>query len=108
LKSPGIVESENFSLRIRHSFCVLGEYAESILSGKYLSVYGEYGTQNRLRIYGKYFYVFGEYAERIYAYMENSPDTPRDITVYISVDNNTNFKFLRFFLKFLSTLYGID
>jgi len=74
---------------------------------KYLTVYGEYdtGTQNRLRIHGKYLNVFGEYAERIYAYMENSPNTQRDINVDISVDNNTNFKFLRFFL---STLYGLS
>ncbi len=95
LKSPGIVESLNCSLRILHSFCVLGEYAKSIqapmenarkiskriwrICGKYLSVYGEYGklgfvcgTQNQLRIRGKDLNVFGEYAERIYAYMEKT------------------------------------
>ncbi len=30
LKSPGIVESENFILRILHSYCVDGEYVERI------------------------------------------------------------------------------
>jgi hypothetical protein len=29
---PGIVESENFSLHILHSFYIFGEYAESILA----------------------------------------------------------------------------
>jgi hypothetical protein len=59
LKSPGIVDGEKFSLRILHSFCVTGEYAESIevtqetaqkvsnrswrKRGKYLSVYEEHG-----------------------------------------------------------------
>jgi hypothetical protein len=82
LKSPGIVESENFFLRILHSFCVLGECAESILSGKYFSVYGEYGTQNRLRIHGKYFNIFGEYGERIFAYMEMQRDPWRILHIY--------------------------
>jgi hypothetical protein len=54
---------------------------------KYLSVHGEYGefrvvcgTLNRLRIRGKNLCVHGE-------------DAKSHKTVYISVNNNTNFKF---------------
>jgi hypothetical protein len=77
---------EYFSLRSLHSFCVPGEYAESILvptenarkvfkrlrrmRGKYLSGYLRY--KNRLRMRGKYLNVFGECAERIYASMEKT------------------------------------
>ncbi len=57
-----------------------------------LSVYGQYNTQNRLRIRRKNLCVHGE-------------DSKRHKTVYISINNNT------FFFQILSiytTVYGID
>jgi hypothetical protein len=57
------------------------------IRGKYLSVHGEYGefrvlcgTENCLRIRGKDLCVHGE-------------DVKSHKTVYISVNNNTNFTF---------------
>jgi hypothetical protein len=77
LKFPGIVERENFSQHIIHSFCVLGEYAENIQApmenarkaskrirrtcGKYLSVYGEYG---KLGLFAAH-KIVSKYAESI-------------------------------------------
>jgi hypothetical protein len=77
------------------------------MHGKYLSVYGEYGECRGCLRYSKsspntrkVLTVFGEFAERIYAYMENmqralcvfSYYAKRHKSVYISVNNNTNFK----------------
>ncbi len=72
------------------SLCVvLLLYAYSENTGKYLSVHGEYsefrvvcGTQNRLRVRGKNLCVHGE-------------DAKIHKTVYISVNNNMNFKFFK-------------
>jgi hypothetical protein len=46
--------------------------------------------------------IVSEYAERIYIHREV---VKRHKTVFISFNNNMNFKFFRFFL---STLYGMD
>jgi hypothetical protein len=79
LKSPGIVESENFFVRILHSFCVLGEYAESI----------EAHMENMV------LKIVSEDGERIFAYMEMAQRDKGHKSVYITVDNNKNFKFLK-------------
>ncbi len=54
------------------------------------------GAPNRLCVSGKYLIVFGEYVGRIYAYMEMTQrGSWRIISVYISVNNNTNLNFLK-------------
>jgi hypothetical protein len=85
---------------VKISFCVfLRLYAYSEKTGKvlkYIWRIGEirvfWGTQNSLRLRGKKLCVHGE-------------DAKRHKTVFISVDNNQNFIFFRFFL---STLYLMD
>jgi hypothetical protein len=54
------------------------------------------------KIRGKNLCIHGEDAKILLTY---SPNTPKDISVFILVNNNTNFKLFGFFL---STLYGMD
>ncbi len=114
MKSPGIVESENFYLRILHSFCVLGEYAESIsapmenvrkvsmrtwrIRDKYLGVYGEYGKLGLFavhksspitwKVFKRIRRMRGKnlciHGEDAKILLAYSPNTPKDIKVCIS------------------------
>ncbi len=84
MKSPDIVDGEKFSLPILHSFCVTGEYAESIkvpqenaqkvskrirrIHGKYLSLYGEQGKLGLFEVHK----IVSDYAESIETYSENA------------------------------------
>ncbi len=69
--------------------------------------------KNRLRMRGKYSNVFGECAERIYASMEKtqkgylaySPNTPRDVKVWISPKIIIRIK--NFFRFLLTIPYGM-
>ncbi len=74
-----------FSLRVLTSLCVLGEYGEFRVVC---------GTQNLLRIRGKNLCIHRE-------------DVKRYKTVYISVNNNTNFKFFQI-LSFFTIWDGLS
>ncbi len=101
-------KSRWFVLLLTEIYTLLVLFVPFSVSGrKYLSVYGEYDklglfrTQNCIQICGKYLNIFGEYVERILAYMEKTQRASWrilligheiHISVYISVNNNTNFK----------------
>ncbi len=101
LKSGGIVEGQNFFLQMFHSFCVHGEYAESIFKHLMENAESIYAYMEKManwgylrctksspntrkvfkrirRIRGKNLCVHGEDAKTY------SPNTPKDIKVCLS------------------------
>ncbi len=94
---------------------VIGDYAESIYA--YMEKMANWGYlrytksspntrkvfKRIRRIRGKNLCVYGEDVKRLLTY---SPNTPKDIKVYLSRLIKT--RVLNSFIFFLSTLYGID
>ncbi len=91
-----IIECKTFSLCILTSLRVFEEDRERFYSKSiWIILQVVCVTQNRLIIRRKNLCVHRE-------------DSKRHKTVYISVNNNTNFNVFRFFLSIYATVYGMD